>query len=131
MRLVKANHNIINILFSSQTLIMGGSVPARVPWAIFQWQADALPWKRSFFPRRGAESRGVWFILRPARPRAHRGPLARVELVRPASAQFTWRVTAMRAWASTCATCVSRRREASYSNDNWFFDSWTWKLRRP
>src|SRR2546421_8249751 len=62
MRPLKANHNIINTLFDSQTLIMGGSVPERVPWAIFERQADAPPWKRSFF--RGAESRGVWFILK-------------------------------------------------------------------
>src|SRR6266850_4304134 len=47
------------------------------------------------------------------------------------SHQLTLRVTAMRAWPRTCATCVSRRREASYSNESCFFDSSTRKLRNP
>jgi len=47
------------------------------------------------------------------------------------TSQFTFRVTAIRACASTCSTCVSRNREASYSNDNWLFASSTRNRRRP
>src|SRR2546423_644152 len=53
MRFLKANYNIMHILFDSQTLIMGGSVPERVPWAVFQGQADAPPWKTLLLPQEG------------------------------------------------------------------------------
>jgi hypothetical protein len=45
--------------------------------------------------------------------------------------QLTLRVTAMVARPRTCSTCVSWRREASYSNDSWFFASSTRKRRSP